>query len=72
MQDCDALRGDFGIAGIFSAGTAELLTEHDNSGQTDIDYVDSLFAANRLLGMGGNVGCGNSDFLKEKENRNRL
>ena len=38
MQDYDALRGDFGIAGIVSAGTAELLTEHDNSGQTDIDY----------------------------------
>ena len=32
------MHDDFGIAGIVSAGTAELLTKHDNlnSGQTDI------------------------------------
>ena len=37
MQDCNARRDDFGIAGKFSAGTAELLTEHDVSGQIEID-----------------------------------
>ena len=33
MQDCDAWRNNFGIAGIISAGTADILTEHNNSGQ---------------------------------------
>ena len=34
MHDCNARRDDFGIAGIISAGTTYLLTEHNDSGQT--------------------------------------
>ena len=37
MQDCNAWRDDFSIAGKFSAGTAELLTKHNVSGQIEID-----------------------------------
>ena len=45
MQDCDAWRDDFGIAGIISAGTADLLTEHNehnDSGQNE-------YAATRIF-----------------------
>ena len=42
MQDCDARRDDFGIAGIISAGTADLLTEHNDSGK-------NKYAATRIF-----------------------
>ena len=42
MQDCGAWRDDFGIAGIISAGTADLLTEHNDSGQ-------NKYAATRIF-----------------------
>ena len=42
MHDCNARRDDFGIAGIISAGTADLLTEHNDSGQ-------NKYAATRIF-----------------------